>query len=59
MRLNYCQKGDSGGPMIIYEENTAYQIGVTSFGDGCGKHGIPGVYAEVSNYVPWIQKMIN
>jgi secreted trypsin-like serine protease len=54
-----CQ-GDSGGPMFE-RVNTAvgavyYQVGVTSFGIGCGAPGYPGVYAEVNN--PGIRKFI-
>jgi secreted trypsin-like serine protease len=44
-----CQ-GDSGGPMFARRAAGGYtQIGVTSFGLGCGAPGYPGVYAEVNN----------
>ena len=42
-----CQ-GDSGGPMFTRVSGRYTQIGVTSFGIGCGARGYPGVYAEVS-----------
>ncbi|XP_033341642.2 venom protease [Megalopta genalis] len=54
-----CQ-GDSGGPLVILnpDYNCMYSIlGVTSFGGLCGS-AIPGVYARVSHYVPWIEKTI-
>ena len=41
-----CQ-GDSGGP-IIHKE-TLKQVGIVSFGTGCGLQGYPGVYAKVLN----------
>ena len=45
-----CQ-GDSGGPLVIDLDPSAARnyrlIGVTSFGDGCGRPGTPGVYAWV------------
>ncbi|CAH0595197.1 unnamed protein product [Chrysodeixis includens] len=44
--------GDSGGP--ITKDNI--QVGVTSFGSGCGK--IPGVYAKISVFNKWIKKTI-
>jgi len=51
-----CQ-GDSGGS--IDYQNPAnglnYAVGVTSFGAGCAQTGYPGVYAKVSNYLPWIE----
>ena len=42
-----CQ-GDSGGPVFAKVSDRYTQIGVTSFGIGCGARGYPGVYAEVS-----------
>jgi len=51
-----CQ-GDSGGPLIAFDESRQRyrQIGVTSFGDGCARPGLPGVYARISTYWSWIQ----
>jgi secreted trypsin-like serine protease len=43
-----CQ-GDSGGPMFAKVSGKYTQIGVTSFGAGCGAPGYPGVYAEVNS----------
>jgi secreted trypsin-like serine protease len=46
-----CQ-GDSGGPMFVGETaETRRQIGLTSYGLGCGAPRFPGVYTEV-NAVP-------
>jgi secreted trypsin-like serine protease len=42
-----CQ-GDSGGPMWATTPQGRRQIGVTSFGAGCGDKGHPGVYTEVN-----------
>lgn len=46
-----CQ-GDSGGPLIDRKINQL--IGVVSWGDGCGFKDRPGVYADVSKYIDWI-----
>lgn len=51
-----CQ-GDSGGPMFAQTPNGPTQIGITSFGTGCGAPDYPGVYAEVNN--PSISGFIN
>jgi secreted trypsin-like serine protease len=40
--------GDSGGPMFARQDDKRYQIGITSFGKGCGARGYPGVYTEVN-----------
>ena len=50
--------GDSGGPMVDAIAN-GKQVGVVSFGFGCGQAGYPGVYARVSNYVDWISATAN
>lgn len=43
-----CQ-GDSGGPMFVEDSaGVRRQIGITSFGAGCGAPGFPGVYTEVN-----------
>jgi secreted trypsin-like serine protease len=44
-----CQ-GDSGGPLFVARPPGKYtQIGITSFGPGCGPEGLPSVYTEVNN----------
>ena len=42
-----CQ-GDSGGPMFARTNNGPVQVGITSYGTGCGAPGYPGVYTEVN-----------
>lgn len=49
-----CQ-GDSGGPIVIKKSGQDVQVGVVSWGDGCGRPGKPGVYARVSVAEDWIK----
>jgi secreted trypsin-like serine protease len=49
-----CQ-GDSGGPLY---DSDGTQIGVVSFGIGCGLPQYPGVYARVSNFKSFIDEKI-
>merc|ERR1719187_3050628 len=40
---------DSGGPLYIFEDKKAYQVGVVSHGgDDCGGFNQPGVYASLN-----------
>lgn len=53
-----CQ-GDSGGPLLVSDGAGGWMVaGVVSFGDGCARPGIPGIYANVLKYVPWINQHI-
>ena len=41
--------GDSGGPLLAPAAGGSLRlVGATSFGDGCGRPGKPGVYARVA-----------
>jgi secreted trypsin-like serine protease len=54
-KLDTCQ-GDSGGPLFAPVRGGYRQVGVTSFGNGCGRSGYPGVYTELS--APSINKFV-
>ncbi|XP_041818024.1 uncharacterized protein LOC121624447 isoform X2 [Chelmon rostratus] len=53
-----CQ-GDSGGPMVSKQGNIWIQSGIVSFGFGCARPNLPGVYARVSSYQSWINSHIS
>lgn len=50
-----CQ-GDSGGPLVWRDDATGryFQVGVTSWGIGCGNPEYPGVYVKLNKYLDWI-----
>jgi secreted trypsin-like serine protease len=59
--MDTCQ-GDSGGPLEIKlhakSKLIPFVVGITSYGSICGAK-IPGVYARVSSYIPWIESLVN
>lgn len=46
--------GDSGGPLYIIEDGIELQVGITSFGNGCGLPNYYGIYTNVSHFIPWL-----
>ena len=50
-KIQFVSQGDSGGPMTC---DNGVLCGVVSWGIGCALQGYPGVYAEASNYINWI-----
>jgi secreted trypsin-like serine protease len=56
--LDTCQ-GDSGGPLTVLD-GQGHQVlaGDTSFGDGCGWRGVPGVYGEIAGMRDFIDATI-
>ncbi|RWS26044.1 serine protease 27-like protein, partial [Leptotrombidium deliense] len=61
-KADACQ-GDSGGPLMAYHavangKDYAVQLGVVSFGESCGVANQPGVYADLSPHLNWIEENI-
>jgi secreted trypsin-like serine protease len=53
--------GDSGGPLYLPVNfgRRLLQVGIVSWGVGCGRSGIPGVYTKLSNYRNWMASVIS
>ena len=52
-----CQ-GDSGGPLIKRKASGPVLVGVVSFGYGCARRLRYRVYARVSHYADWINRIV-
>lgn len=48
--------GDSGGPLAVTDKHgNLVQVGIVSFGIGCARAYLPGVYTKVSVFEGWIR----
>lgn len=48
-------RGDSGGPLFYYQDDRPIQVGIVSWGKGCGLEDLPSAYARVSSAYDWIR----
>lgn len=56
--IDTCQ-GDSGGPILKKKADGSFvQVGIVSFGIGCGHAELPGVYTRLALYTDWMKKTI-
>lgn len=57
--MDACQ-GDSGGPIFYHDETRGRPVllGVVSWGLGCARENLSGIYGDASFVYPWIAQQI-
>ncbi|KAM9059302.1 LOW QUALITY PROTEIN: testisin-like [Megaptera novaeangliae] len=53
-----ASQGDPGGPLVCEKNELWIQIGIVSWGVGCGRRNRAGIYTNVSSYFNWIQMLV-
>ena len=51
-------RGDSGGPLTVQHGPLRVQVGVVSWGAGCGGAQAYGLYTDVMTHLPWIKACV-
>ena len=50
--------GDSGGPIVIWNDSDWEQVGIVSFGEGCAQANYYGVYTRVASFEDFIAEHV-
>ena len=59
LNLNCVLQGDGGGPLVCQDDGFYELAGLVSWGFGCGRVDVPGVYVKVSSFIGWINQIIS
>ncbi|KAH9494139.1 peptidase S1 [Dermatophagoides farinae] len=54
-----CQ-GDGGSGLVCHTIDGYYELtGLVSWGFGCGRNGVPGVYVKILAFIGWINQIVS
>lgn len=49
--------GDGGAPLVCQQGGKWYLAGLVAWGISCGDSNVPGVYMNITNYIPWMMNL--
>lgn len=49
--------GDGGAPLVCQQGGKWYLAGLVAWGISCGDSNVPGVYINITNYIPWMMNL--
>ncbi len=55
----FVPQGDGGGPLVCEDQGYYELTGLVSWGFGCGRQDVPGVYVKISSFIGWINQIIS
>lgn len=60
-QLFFILQGDSGGPLLCQAEGKPdkwFVGGIVSWGVKCANPFLPGIYANIPRFIPWIERQL-
>ena len=57
--MDWRLQGDGGGPLVCEDDGYYELTGLVSWGFGCGRRDVPGVYVKISSFIGWINQIIS
>ena len=59
LHMDWLLQGDGGGPLVCEDDGYYELTGLVSWGFGCGRRDVPGVYVKISSFIGWINQIIS
>lgn len=58
IKYSFYFQGDGGSPLSCEINGRWFIPGLVAWGIGCADPGVPGVYVNILNLMPWIEETL-